>query len=194
MSDSADHDLCPPFNVEEVFRALRQGDRILREKIAIQRDLLLLLEDTGTSPVSAADLLTALARMEDVLTAQQALQEGLLSVAATYLGAMAQELGLRAIGDATDLGLTREAFMEARRIQGESAEGYEALEENLPGLSRSLYAQDLAETSLGFVGDIGYDPSGYQDVLVEAWKKMPLDGDHMIEEEAPHGFFLNRLN
>lgn len=194
MADDDADDVRPAFNVEDVVEALRQGDRILREKIGMQRDLLLLAEVPETSSVSTADLLSSLARAEEVLTAQAALQEALLSAAVALLGAMAQELGLRAIGDAHDRAFTQDALAEARRIQADPEGNFEALEDRFPGLRRALYAQDLAETSLTFLGDLSYDPSAFQTVLAKAWENLPVDAENQMEQNVLQGVQRERLH
>jgi len=185
MPESDFQDLQPDFNVGDVVSSLQKGNRILKERLGIQRQLLLSAQFRDADRILSPEAISSLARLEEVLTAQSALQDALLAAMAQLLCAMAQELGLRAIGDAGDRGFTREAFAEARRLHAEADAGLDALEESFPGLKRALYAQDLAEMSLNFVSDMQFDPSEIQVVLAEAWETLPEESDAMIEGDSP---------
>lgn len=188
MPENDFEELQPPFNVEEVVTSLRKSHQILKDRIGAQRQMLISAQYRDQEGLIHPETSASLARIEDVLNAQSALQEALLMASATLLCAMAQELGLRAIGDADDRGFTREAFAEARRLRAEPEADLDALEENFPGLKRALYAQDLAEIALQLVSDLQFDPSEIQTVLASAWEGLPADEDAVIEGDEQDCF------
>lgn len=194
MPENDFEDLSPAFNVAEVVTSLRKGHQILKDRIGVQRQLILSAQYRDNEGLIKPETMASLSRIEDVLAAQSALQEALLAASATLLGAMAQELGLQAIRDADDQGFTREAFAEARVLSSDPDTNHEALDEKFPELSRALYAQDLAEMSLQFVSDLQFDPSEIQMVLAEAWDSLPEESDTMIEGDRPEADLAFRVH
>lgn len=180
--------------VDEIVTALRQSTRVLREKINLQRALLQSLDLDEAAGGFLSDMQEALCRMEEVVMAQEVLRDALLSGATTLLGAMAQELGLRAIGDVTDMGFTRDAFAEARRLHRDPDTDFAPYETTWPGLDRALYAQHLAETGVSFAGGLQCDLGTVEETLAAAWENMPLDDRSTMREDIDQDFLPPRLH